>query len=305
VVVSERKLRSVDSPFGLIEEQLFATAYTQHPYSWPVIGWDQDLRRMTLADCLAYYRTYYHPGNMTVVLAGDVDPEAARDLVGRYFGHLPSPGRPAFPKVIEPPQRGERRTVLKKVSMVEAFLAGFHAVGLDHPDIYPLTLLAMVLSVGKASRLYQEFVRSGRVADLDAYVSPPPWSGQDTDLFLFRAVAAPGTDLSRLEQDLWDFLERLKQDGVAETELSRAKKVLKAQTIQGLAKNFFRGLLVGLFHLKTGDAQRVNDILGYYDAVSRDDLTRVARQYLREDNRTVVTLKPVSPEESKALGALA
>ena len=305
VVISERKLRSVDSPFGLVEEQLFATAYTQHPYSWPIIGWNQDLRRLTLADCLAYYRAYYHPGNMTVVIAGDVDPEAARDLVDRYFGHLPSPGRPTFPRVTEPPQRGERRTVFKKVSQVEAFLAGFHVVGLDHPDIYPLTLLSLVLSVGKASRLYQEFVRSGRVADLEAYLAPPPWSGQDPDLFHFRAVAAPGTDLARLEQDLWDSLERLKQDGVAETELARAKKVLKAQTIQGLAKNFFRGLLVGLFHLKTGNARRVNDILGYYDAVSRDDLARVARQYLGEDNRTVVTLKPISPQESEALGALA
>jgi len=305
VVISERKLRSVDSPFGLVEEQLFAAAYTQHPYSWPVIGWDQDLRRLTLADCLAYYRTYYHPGNMTVVIAGDVDPEAARDLVGRHFGNLPSPGRPTFPRVTEPPQRGERRVAFKKVSMVEAFLAGFHVVGMDHPDIYPLILLAVVLSVGKASRLYQEFVRSGRVADLEAYLAPPPWSGQDADLFLFRAVAAPGTDLGRLEQDLWDSLERLKADGVAETELGRAKKILKAQTVQGLAKNFFRGLLVSLFHLKTGDAQRVNDILGYYNAVSPDDIIRVAREYLREDNRTVVTLKPVSPQESEALGVLA
>jgi zinc protease len=305
VVISERKLRSVDSPFGLVEEQLYATAYTQHPYSWPVIGWDQDLHRMTLADCLAYYRTYYHPGNMTVVVAGDVAPETARDLVGRYFGHLSSPGPPVFPKITEPPQRGERRAVFKKVSQVETFLAGFHVVGLDHPEIYPLILLAVVLSVGKASRLYQEFVRSGRVADMEAYLAPPPWSSQDPDLFVFRAVAAPGTDLARLEGDLWDSLELLKKEGVEQGELARSKKILKAQTVQGLAKNFFRGLLVGLFHMKTGDGRRVNDILDFYEAVSQDDLVRVARQYLREDNRTVVTLKPVSPQESEALGALA
>jgi zinc protease len=304
VVISERKLRSVDSPFGLPDEQLFAAAYTQHPYSWPVIGWDQDLRRMTLADCQAYYRTYYHAGNATVVVAGDVDPDAAREAVARHFGHLPSPGPPTFPKVVEPPQRGERRAVFKKVSQVEAFLAGFHIVGLDHPDIYPLTLLSVVLSVGKASRLYQEFVRSGRVADLDAYVAPPPWSAQDPDLFLFRAVAPPGTDLARLEKDLWSFLERVKEDGVQAAELARAKKIFKAQTVQGLANNFFRGLLVGLYHLKTGDAQRINDMLGFYEQVSREDLARVAREYLREDNRTVVIVKPVSPEESQALGPL-
>jgi zinc protease len=305
VVISERKLRSVDSPFGLVEEQLYSTAFTQHPYSWPVIGWDQDLRRMTLTDCLAYYRTYYHPGNLTVVIAGDVVPESARDLVDRYFGNLSSPGSPVFPKITEPPQRGERRAVFKKVSQVETLVAGFHTVGLDHPDIYPLTLLSVILSVGKASRLYQEFVRSGRVADLEAYLAPPPWSSQDPDLFVFRAVAAPGTDLARLEVDVWDSLERLRKDGVEKSELARAKKILKAQTIQGLAKNFFRGLLVGLFHMKTGDAQRVNHILDFYEAVTQDDLVRVARQYLREDNRTVVTLKPVSAIESEALGPLA
>jgi zinc protease len=148
-------------------------------------------------------------------------------------------------------------------------------------------------------------VRSGRVADLEAYLAPPPWSGQDTDLFLVRAVAAPGTDLARLEGDLWASLERLKEEGVEEAELARSKKILKAQTVQGLAKNFFRGLLVGLFYLKTGDAQRVNNILEFYEAVNRDDLVRVAREYLREDNRTVVTLKPISPQESQALGTLA
>ena len=72
-----------------------------------------------------------------------------------------------------------------------------------------------------------------------------------------------------------------------------------------MAKNYFRGLLAGLFHLKTGEVQRINDILGFYNEVRREDLTRVARQYLHEDNRTVVTLTPVSPEESQSLGTLA
>ncbi len=94
-------------------------------------------------------------------------------------------------------------------------------------------------------------------------------------------------------------------EGVEERELVRAKKMVRAQTVQGLAKNFFRGLLVGLFHLKTGDARRVNHILEYYESVTREDLVRVARHYLREDNRTVVILRPVSPEESQALGPLA
>jgi len=288
----------------MVEEQLYATAYTQHPYQWPVIGRDQDLRRLTLADCHSYYRTHYHAGNLIVVVAGDVDPEAARDLMVRYFGDIPNPGLPESPPVVEPPQRGERRAIFKKVSQVEAFFAGFHIVGLGHPDIYPLTLLAVILSTGKSSRFYQEFVRTGRAAEMEADLAPPPWSTQDPDLLVIRAVAAPGNALAALEADVWSLIETLKKQGVKPEELARAKKMVKSQVVQALSKNFYRGLLVGLFHLKTGDASQVNLMLRNYEAVDQDDLRRVAQTYLREDNRTVVTLKPVSPEESQSLGPL-
>jgi zinc protease len=305
VVISERKLRSVDSPFGLLEEQLFATAYNQHPYSWPVVGWDQDLRRMTRDDCLAYYRSHYHPGKITVVIAGDVEPGRARDLVDRYFGQVPAPAAAPDPQVAEPPQRGERRAVLKKVSQVEALLAGFHIVGLDHPDIYPLNLLAVILSGGKASRFHQDFVRPGKAIALEVELAPLPFSAQDPDLLVIAAVAAPGQSLPELEQELWAEMDRLQADGVSPAELARAKKLLRSQAVRSLAHNFFRGLLVGLFHLKTGKVHLANRILSSLEAVTSDDILRVARTYLKEDNRSVVVLKPVTPEESETLGPLA
>lgn len=303
VVISERKLRCVDSPFGLVEELLFATAYTEHPYRWPIIGWDQDLRRMTLEDCLSFFRRHYQPGEMLILVAGEAEPERVRELVERYFGDLP-PGSRDSHRVVEPPQRGERRAVFKKVSQVEALFAGFHTVGLGHPDIYPLMVLAGVLSQGRACRFYQEFVRPGRAAELEAEVYPPPWTSADPDLFIIRAVAAPGEPLPRLEADLWNSLERLQQEGVSELEVARAKKLLRSQTVQGLAKTFYRGLMVALFHLKAGDGTLANGLLAAYEAVTAADVLRVARQYLREDNRTVVTLKPVSPKESRELGPL-
>ncbi len=305
VVISERKLRSVDSPFGLVEEQLFATAYTQHPYNWPVVGWDQDLHRLTLDDCLAYYRSHYHPGKITVVIAGNVEPGRGRDLVDRYFGGISAPGGGPEPQVVEPPQRGERRAVLKKVSQVEALFAGFHIVGMGHPDLYPLNLLATILSGGKASRFHQEFVRVGKAIALDVELAPLPFSAQDPDLLAVAAVAVPGQSLPELEQAVWTALDRLQTDGVTPAELARAKKLLRSQAVRSLAHNFFRGLLVGLFHLKTGDAGLANRILSSLEAVTLEDITRVAQTYLREDNRTVVVLKPVTPEESQALGPLA
>lgn len=305
VVISERKLRSVDSPLGLVEEQLFATAYTQHPYQWPVISWNQDLHHLSLEDCRSYYRNHYHPGNMTVVIAGDVEPERARDLVSKYFEAIPNPGVPPARSFTEPPQRGERRAAVKKVSQVEALLAGYHVVGLDHPDLYALSLLAVILSGGKASRFYQEFVRPGKAAALEVEMAPLPFSAQDPDLLVVAAVAAPGQPLARLEGEIWQALQRLRRDGVEPLELARAKKLLRAQAVSSLSRNFFRGLLAGLFHLKTGDAAKANQILSSYEAVTAADIQRVAQTYLSKENRTVVTLKPVSAEESAALGPMA
>ncbi len=117
-------------------------------------------------------------------------------------------------------------------------------------------------------------------------------------------VAAPGQSLADLELALWEELEEVKARGVTPAELALAQKLLKAQMVQSLAKNFYRGLLVGLLHLKTGDAARVNRLLPDFEAVTPEDLARVARQYLTPDNRTVVVQQPVSQEESQALGEM-
>jgi zinc protease len=195
--------------------------------------------------------------------------------------------------------------VVKKVSQVEALLAGYHVVDIGHPDHYPLQLLSIILTGGKASRFHQEFVRPGKAASLEVGLAPLPFSAQDPDLMLVVAVAAPGAPLTALEEEVWQSLERLRRDGVESLELARAKKLLRAQMVKSLSHNFFRGLLAGLFHLKTGDASRANRILASFEAVSEADILRVAQTYLRSDNRTVVTLQPVSPEESAGLGPLA
>lgn len=301
VVRSERKLRSVDSPFGLPLELLFATAYTQHSYQWPVIGWDSDLVAMTHADCLEYYRTYYNPANMVIVVAGAVVPEQVRDLVEQYFGDIPGQNPPLV-HTVEPPQRGERRAIFKKVSQVEAFLAGFHVPGLAAPDIYPIMLLAAALGMGKASRYYQKLVRPGRAIEVDVDLSPPPFTTRDPGLLVILGVAPPGQAIGALETAVWEEIEAIKANGLEEAELARVKKILRSQTVRVLANNFYRGLLAGLLYLKTGRFAGINELLANYERVTLDQVQAAARKYLAADNRTVVIVQPVSPEENEALG---
>lgn len=303
VVRSERKLRSVDSPFGLPLELLYSLAFTHHSYKWPVIGWDCDLQAITLEDCLAYHRTYYcNPANMVITIAGAVVPEEGRDLVAKYFGAIP-PGHPVpQPRTVEPPQRGERRAIYKKVSQVEALLAGFHVPALEDPDIYPLLVLAGVLGLGKASRYYQKLVRPGRAVEVEVEVSPPPFTFQDPGLLVVYAIAPPQQPVAALEEELWAEIEQLKAAGPSAAELSRVKKLLRSQTVRLLANNFYRGLLAALLYLKIGEAEAANRLLEAYEQVTAPRVQEVARKYLSPDNRTVVLVQPVSPEEDAALG---
>ena len=302
VVRSERKLRSVDSPFGLPLELLFATAYSQHAYKWPVIGWDSDLVAMTLADCQDYFRTYYNPANMVATIAGDVDPKRARELVEKYFGSIPSYGAVPAVHTTEPPQRGERRAMFKKVSQVEAFLAGFHVSAIEHPDTYPILLLAAALGLGKASRYYQKLVRPGLAIQVEVDLSPPPFTSQDPGLLVITGIATPGQSLAALEGAVWEEIDQIKTHGLAESELARVKKLMRSQTVRVLANNFYRGLLAGLLFLKTGQADGINRLLDYYEQVTLEQIQAAAKKYLSEDNRTVVVVKSVSPEENAALG---
>jgi len=165
VVRSERKYRSVNSPFGLVMEQLYAAAYHIHPYGWPVVGWDQDLRNLTLEDCLEYYRIHYAPNNSVIVIVGDSKPDHAFSVVEKHFGHLSSQPEPAPVQARELAQRGERRIVYKKVAQVSALFAGFHIPGIADRDIFPLLVLTSLLSHGRSSRFYQRFIKTGRAVE--------------------------------------------------------------------------------------------------------------------------------------------
>lgn len=303
VVRSERKLRVVNSPFGLLIEQLFALAFEQHPYQWPVIGWDRDLRRLTLDDCLEYYQRGYAPNNAVMVIIGDFQRDEALSLVKKYYGHFKPEAPLEQVPAQERPQRGERRCIYKKVSQLEAFFAGFHVPGIKDTDIFPLLALSHILSYGRSSRFYQRFVKPGKAVEAKVEGEAPPFWPMDPGLLQVYAIAAPGVKIGDLEEEMWEAIEEIKE-GEFNQELAKAKRGLKASFIMGLQSSFFRGLAGGLYEIKAGGWEMVNNLLRRYEGVTMQDVQRVARQYLNEDNRTVVTLKPITPEENELLGPM-
>jgi zinc protease len=304
VVRSERKMRTVNSPYGLLLEQLFAIAFNHHPYQWPIIGWDHDLQVLTLRDCIEYHRKGYAPNNAVVAVVGDVDADQALRLVKRHYGAIPAQAPMESITAVEPMQRGERRSVYKKVSQLEAFFAGFHTPGIDHQDIPALLAVSHLLSSGRSSRFYRRFVKPGRAVDAKVDLDPPPFSMRDPGLLYVYAIAAPGTDIDTLEKDLWQEVGTIQRGEIDPEELRKAKKGLEANFLMGLQSIFMKGLTLGIYEIKTGDASRVNDLLPGIRDISLEAVRRVARQYLTEDNRTVVTLRPISPEENERFDPL-
>jgi zinc protease len=301
VVRSERKLRTVNSPFGLLIEQLFAIAFDQHPYQWPVIGWDHDLRRLNLEDCLDYYRRGYAPNNAVVIIVGDFKRTKALTWIKKYYGHLTPQPPLDSPLAQERPQRGERRSIFKKVSQLEAFFAGFHCPGIKDPDVFPLLAVGHILSDGKSSRFYQRFVKTGKAVDAQVEIDPPPFWPMDPGLLQVYAIAAPGVPIGDLENEIWGVVEEIQEGKFDEEELAKAKRGLITSFIMGLQSVFFKGLAGGLYEIKAGDYSMVNTMLDSYEKITTDDVQRVARRYLSVDNRTVVTLQPITPEENERL----
>ena len=304
VVRSERKLRSVNTPFGLLIEQLYALAYEQHPYRWPVIGWDHDLKNLTLENCLEYYRTYYAPNNAVVVIVGDVSADEALKTVDRFYGPLPSPPHPRQIITPEKAQRGEKRAVFKKVSQVAAFFASFHIPGIAHPDLFPLQILCGALSAGRSSRFFEKLEKPGKAVEAHAEMGHPPFFSMDPGLLQIYAIASPSVPLATLEQEIWEEVEDLRQKTLSREELAKVKKQVRSYFLRNLQTFFFQGLLAGLYQVRGGDFHLLYKILPGYESVTEEDVLRVAQKYLRPENRTLVSLQPVSHSEHEDLGEL-
>jgi len=286
VVREERRMRTESSPVGRLVEEFLAVAYTAHPYGRPVVGWNSDITATTIEDAREFYETYYVPSNITIGIAGDVDPDRMKELAEMYFGDIPPASEPV-PQVttIEPEQRGERRFSIEGNSQ-PIMLIGYHGVSESHPDFEALDLLGNILSNGRTSRLYKKLVDEEKMAlQVGAFNGFPGTRFQS----MFLTLAVPNMDVSSdsLELAVYEEFEAAKEGSIAQEELDRARTNIRAGIIRGLANNMGLALNFASTHATKGDWRDVFEQLERYDAVTLDDLQRVANKYLVKDNRTV------------------
>ncbi len=285
VVIEELKT-GLDSPWGLLLQEQEATAYKVHPYRNPIVGWLQDVDRATVEEQQAYYRRYYHPNNAILVIAGDFETEDVLKKVDRAFGSIPAGPPPSPMLLMEPPQRGERRLIVRWRSKVPRLAIAYHTPEIGVPATYALQVLAVVLAEGKASRMYQRMVEREQSV---IFVSAEYGEAKDPTLFHIRAEARGDHSINEIESSIYDELAAICRDGVTAHELNRAKHQIEAHFILSRERTLDQAILLGQIETLHSLAY-IDSYLQHINAVTAAEVADVCARYLNENNRTVAQL---------------
>jgi zinc protease len=289
VVASERQLRIDNANSGALYEQLNASAYTAHPYGWPVIGWASDIKAWTMEDLKNHFRIGYAPNNCVVVIVGAVGTDQTLALAKEFFEPIPRQEPPPAVRTVEPAQRGERRVIVQKASQLPLQIISYHVPNASHDDQPALEVLGTILTEGRSSRLYSRMVDKEQLAlSVDHFTNQQLDPGQ----LIFTIQPRGGVDTAATERALYEEIERTRTTQVDATELSKAKNQLLTELYREMKTIGGRASLLGHYEIYHGDYRKLFTASQRIEAVTAADLQRVAKQYLLPTNRTVATLIP-------------
>ncbi|MEH6455050.1 MAG: pitrilysin family protein [Cocleimonas sp.] len=299
VVKEERRWRTDDKPSSLTREQFNAIAFLNSPYRAPVIGWMVDLEGMTLDDAKIWYKKWYTPNNATLVVVGDVEPDAVHAMAKKYFGDYKSNPLPVVKARTEVEQKGIRNITLKLPAKLASLRLGFKTPAMISAkqgkvpawEPYALEVLANILSGGDSARFAKNLVRGKEVA-ANAYAGYYGY-GRLENLLVISGTPAKGIPTQKLKELILAEVETLKTELVSEAELKRVKaqviagEVFERDSIEHMATLLGSLETVGLGH-KYID-QYVPGVL----AVTAEQIQDVAKKYLIENHLTVAELIPL------------
>lgn len=284
VILSERSTGLENNPLEQLWQDLQATAFVAHPYMWPVIGWESDIKNWTKEDLENYFHTYYAPNNCVAVICGDVKFNEVKKLAEKYFEPIPSGPKPRGVHTVEPKQMGERRLFVKREVPAPYLMIAYHVPQTASNEYYALELLNSILSEGASSRLYQSIVEQKQLAiEVGTYYP----NAFDPTLFYFYGICNDGVKASQLEKAILEEVDKLINEGISEAELQKVKnqKLMQfyrtTETINGMSNT------IGTYELFFGDYKKLFTAPDDYKKVTVDDIQKVAAKYFTKQNRTV------------------
>ncbi|HYL82149.1 MAG TPA: pitrilysin family protein [Candidatus Acidoferrum sp.] len=299
VVFEERRQRVDTNPRGQLLEAALAAAFVALPYRNPVLGWPGELENLSRPQAREFFRTYYAPNNAVAVLVGDLNPAEVIQTVERYFGDIPAQPIPPPPVVDEPSQRGERRIRVEFPAEPQLLML-YHVPPLGQADTYALNALGTLLGEGRTSRLHMRLVEQERLA---SSVTAGPWFMRYAGLFLIQATPRSPHTLEEVERAIQDELARAKAEPPTERELLKVRNQIEVEAIRSLQSNVGLASHLGNAWALTGDWGYVFEEGERNQAVTAEDVVRVATRYLVPQQSTVAWLvRDGSPVPARPVG---
>lgn len=295
VVMEERRMRTESSPFGKLLEEFLAVSFKAHPYGYPTIGHASDILHLRRSTAAQFFREHYVPNNLTVAIVGDVKFEDCVKLAEKYMGGLKRGPDYKPVETVEPPQQGEKRVEVE--SPAQAIVGiGWHRPAASSPDDAVYDVISQLLSEGRTSRLHKTLVKEKQIAmQAGAFGGFP---GQKyPHLFVVYGLPSAGHSAEELERALLEETDRLAKEKVSDAELARVKTEARAGLIRSMGSN--HGLAMALAENQTilGDWHEAFRGLRKLEAVTAEDVLRVARTTFQKKNRTVARIAPPAAPE--------
>ena len=284
-----------NSPQRVLNQRMMATAFEWHNYGKSTIGNRSDIERVPINRLQAFYKKYYQPDNVVLVVAGKFDDKKALELVGKYFGAIPKPSRALEATYTEePPQDGERNVTLRRVGDTPVLGILYHAPAASHPDTPVLQVLASILSSQPSGRLYKALIETKKAANVFASSQ----GSHDPGTFDITAGLPKGGAVDPVRETILETLESIKEKGVTQEEVDRAvRQYLKALELGSTDANqlgvrLSESIADGDWRLYFLDRDRI-------EKVTPEQVKAVAAKYLTRSNRTVGVFTPTtSPERT-------
>ncbi len=298
VVKEERRQRVDNQPYGSLLEQTYKHAYKVHPYKWPTIGSMDHLNAATEQEFVDFYKTFYVPNNATLSIAGDIDIEATKVLIAKYFGDIPKGLKP-IPRpgkeVQEPQQTAEVRDTILDNIQLPLIVQAYHIPAQGTPDYYAVEMLSSLLSGGESSRFNKKIVDEKQQAINAGLFN---LGSEDPGLSLAYCITNSGVKPEDAEASMNEEIARVQNELISDAELAKLKNqqeasfVTSASSAVGIAENLAN------YHTYFGDANLINTELDRYLKVTKEDIQRVAKKYFTKDNRVVLYYLPKPSDKS-------
>ncbi len=294
-VKNERGQRYDNRPYGLVHEKIGEHLYPfGHPYSWSTIGYVEDLNRVDVTDLKKFFLRWYGPNNAVLTVGGDVDPSEVISLANKYFGSIPRgpevKNMDKVPAKLEADRYVSYEDQYIRFPMYRMVIPTVHVF---HEDEAPLDVLSDILGGGKSSLLYKNLVKNQKALQASAIHPARELAAE----FIFTVIPSPGVTLAEAEQIVRETIEEFEERGVTDDDLQRTKGSMEARMINGLATVSGKVSQLASYYTFLGDANYIQKDISRYNNVTKEDVMRVFKKYIKGQHSLSLSVYPKGQQE--------